>query len=69
MERAEFIYASAKTFDRAQAILEDMFANGEISEGERPRIVLQSVRGRLAGPPLYHRSIQPRPRGPGGRIR
>lgn len=44
MERAEYVYASAKTLERAGAILEEMFAAGEISECERPRIVKRGNR-------------------------
>lgn len=33
-----FDYARAKTRERAESILEDCFANGEVSESERPLI-------------------------------
>lgn len=33
-----FIYATAKTRDRAESILEDMFADGDVTRGEDPRI-------------------------------
>jgi hypothetical protein len=33
-----FIVGTFRTRERAEEVLEDMFANGEISEGEKPRI-------------------------------
>lgn len=38
MSEPRFEYARAKTRERAESILEDCFANGEVSEGERPLI-------------------------------
>ena len=38
MSEPRFDYARAKTRERAESILEDCFANGEVSEGERPLI-------------------------------
>lgn len=38
MSEPRFVYASCKTRERAEAILEDMFASGEVCEGERPLI-------------------------------
>ncbi len=35
----EYVYAYARSLERAELLLEDMFAAGEVSEGERPRIV------------------------------
>lgn len=33
-----YVYASYKTRERAETGLEDMFAEGEVSRGEAPRI-------------------------------
>jgi hypothetical protein len=35
---ARFDYASAKTLDKIETIMEDCFASGEILPGERPKI-------------------------------
>jgi hypothetical protein len=41
-------YASAKTREKAEAILEDCFAEGEISVGEAPRVEpIKDHRGRI----------------------
>lgn len=33
-----YTYATAKSLERANLMLENMFAEGEVSEGERPMI-------------------------------
>lgn len=35
---SRYTYYRSKSLERAESALEDAFANGEISEGERPRI-------------------------------
>lgn len=35
---ARYVYSSHKTRDRAEDALEDMFASGDVCEGERPMI-------------------------------
>ncbi len=37
-ETIRYVWARAKTFERANELLEDSFACGEVSEGEAPRI-------------------------------
>lgn len=45
-----FIYATAKSRDRAEAILEDMFATGDVFQSEDPRIEqLKDHRGKVKG--------------------
>ncbi|MER9685896.1 hypothetical protein [Mesorhizobium sp. M0139] len=45
-----FIYAAAKTRARAEAIIEDMFADGEVSQGEDPQIErLTDHHGKVTG--------------------
>ena len=38
-----FDYAKYKSRERAELGLEDMFASGEVSEGERPKIVRRNT--------------------------
>ncbi len=35
---ARYDYASYKTYERASDALEDMFASGDVTQGERPKI-------------------------------
>ena len=45
---ARYTYATAKTFERIEAIAEDCFANGDILEGELPQLEKRvDHRGRL----------------------
>ncbi len=42
----QYDYSTHKTMDEANMALDDLFATGEVLEGEHPNIVRKQVRGR-----------------------